>query len=140
VFSIDVKTREVVEPLTKIIKETNSQARVCITSFNFGRTLQAARILNSNKISLCLYRIQAIPVMIYPYLVLRWLKSKGVTHLHIPHSCINSRLIETAHKNNIAIYAWSVNDQAKIGQLASMGVDGIISDEAELLQRTISEL
>ena len=35
---------------------------------------------------------------------------------------------------------WTVNDHARMVELARMGVDGIISDDPDRLRRTIDEL
>ncbi len=39
-----------------------------------------------------------------------------------------SKTIESAHKDNIKVYAWTVNDREKAKQLIEKGIDGIITD------------
>lgn len=52
-------------------------------------------------------------------------------------SLITSELIEKVHQANKLIFAWTVNDPAVMRRLAAWGVNGIISDETELLVRTL---
>lgn len=39
-----------------------------------------------------------------------------------------SRLLNHAHKNNVAVMYWTINDEEKMKQLQQAGVDGIITD------------
>lgn len=39
-----------------------------------------------------------------------------------------SKLINYAHKNNIAVHYWTINDKKKMSFLQSIGADGIITD------------
>lgn len=137
-FSIDAKSMEVVKPLVDIIKKTNSESRVSITSFSAKRSLEAASLLGSDSPkapSLCLYRIQSYPMMIFPGPVMKRLRTRGIRIIHVPYKCINKRMLESAHNENIMIYAWSVNEPAEIKRLLGIGIDGIISDNIGLLKK-----
>lgn len=137
-FSIDAKSKEVVGPLAEIIKKTNSESRVSITSFSAKRSLEAASLLGSNSSmppSLCLYKVQSYPMMIFPGPAIRRLRAQGIKILHVPYKCINKRMLESAHNENIMIYAWSVNDRDEINRLMGIGIDGIISDNIGLLKK-----
>ena len=39
-----------------------------------------------------------------------------------------SKLVNYAHKNNIAVCYWTINDEEKMEFLQSIGADGIITD------------
>jgi len=45
--------------------------------------------------------------------------------------------VDAAHDAGLAIYPWTVNDPARIGELASWGVDGIITDVPDVALRAI---
>jgi glycerophosphoryl diester phosphodiesterase len=45
-------------------------------------------------------------------------------------------LVEDLHTAQKQVYVWTVNDQKKMHELASWGVDGIISDDTKLLSAT----
>ncbi len=56
----------------------------------------------------------------------------------IPHaSLITPALVREAHDAGKILFAWTVNDKASMLHLADWGVDGIISDDTELLVRTL---
>lgn len=50
---------------------------------------------------------------------------------------IDARAIAEAHELGVAVIAWTVNDARDMGRLIDMGVDGIISDQPDVL-RTVA--
>ena len=52
------------------------------------------------------------------------------------HSLIDKKLVQDLHTAERKIFAWTVNDKKSMLRLADWGVDGIISDDTELLVRT----
>jgi glycerophosphoryl diester phosphodiesterase len=58
----------------------------------------------------------------------------------IPHSSLVSRkLVQDVHSAGRKLFTWTVNDRKAMLRFADWGVDGIISDETELLVRTFRE-
>ena len=56
----------------------------------------------------------------------------------IPHqSLVNRLLVQDIQRAGCRVFVWTVNDQGTMRRLADWGVDGIISDETELLVRTL---
>lgn len=54
------------------------------------------------------------------------------------HSLITPELIAAAHDAGHTLLAWTVNDEASMLRLRGWGVDGIISDDTELLVNTLA--
>ena len=52
-------------------------------------------------------------------------------------SLVDRFLIQEVHGAGLRIFVWTVNDPEAMLRLASWGVDGIISDDTELLVRTL---
>jgi glycerophosphoryl diester phosphodiesterase len=65
----------------------------------------------------------------------RW-RDLPVSYVIPHHSLITAQLVEEVHGADKILFAWTVNDQASMLRLAGWGVDGIISDQTELLVRT----
>ena len=56
----------------------------------------------------------------------------------IPHQSLVDRfLIQDIQRAGLRIFVWTVNDPEAMLRLAAWGVDGIISDDTELLVRTL---
>jgi len=49
-----------------------------------------------------------------------------------PLRVLSPRLIEAAHLAGVEVHVWTVNDPARMKQLVDLGVDGIITDRADL--------
>ena len=50
---------------------------------------------------------------------------------------VSGGLIESVHASDRKIFVWTVNSSAEMNELSHAGVDGIISDDPELLSRTL---
>lgn len=138
-FSIDVKTKEVIIPLVDLLRNLKAEDRVIVTSFSLLRTLKTNKLLRGRKIkaSLCLSRFSAKAVSPINSIFIRFVRVLGVRYLQVSYSRITKRLINIAHKNGIYIYAWTVNDQESMRRILDLGVDGIMSDESKLLLQTV---
>ncbi len=56
----------------------------------------------------------------------------------IPHrSMVKKALVQELHSTNRKIFVWTVNSKREMLRLSNLGVDGIISDDTELLVRTL---
>jgi glycerophosphoryl diester phosphodiesterase len=138
-FSIDIKTKEAVVPLVRLIKKLGAEDRVIITSFSLYRTLKANQLLRGHdrQASLCLSRVSAKALSPINSLFIRYMRLLGVRYLQVSYTRISRRLVKLAHKNDIYIYAWTVNKPKAMKKMIKLGVDGIISDEAGLLLNTV---
>jgi len=58
----------------------------------------------------------------------------------IPHfSLVTRKLVQDVHSSGKKLLTWTVNDRKAMQRFADWGVDGIISDETELLVQTFRE-
>jgi glycerophosphoryl diester phosphodiesterase len=60
-----------------------------------------------------------------------------VDYLIAHESLLEQSLVEAVHAAHRKILVWTVNDEKSMLRLASWGVDGIISDDTQLLARTL---
>jgi glycerophosphoryl diester phosphodiesterase len=47
---------------------------------------------------------------------------------------VDHRLIKTAHRLDLPVHVWTVNERAEMQRLLGLGVDGIITDAAPVLR------
>jgi glycerophosphoryl diester phosphodiesterase len=52
-------------------------------------------------------------------------------------SLTTQSLISTAHKHNIAVHYWTINDEATMRELIEKKVDGIMTDRPTLLKQVL---
>ncbi|MBN1908138.1 MAG: hypothetical protein JW818_00230 [Pirellulales bacterium] len=62
-----------------------------------------------------------------------------VTKLSWSHSGLSPSSIDAAHAAGKQVYAWTVNDVARMNELTTWGVDGIVTDYPHLVGATVPE-
>jgi glycerophosphoryl diester phosphodiesterase len=66
--------------------------------------------------------------------------SAGHRALHPHHSLVTDSLVDLAHRNDLAVNVWTVDEPERIRQLAQLGVDCIITNVPDLARRVIEGL
>lgn len=142
-FNIDIKSRNPDAPkvLSQKLNELNAQNRVMVGSFHQKQIIRFREYSD-------------IPTSAGPFEVINFLKKSKKSNqpgktsfVHAYHaiqvpekvkfiSIVNPRTIQFAHDNQIAVHVWTINDQKKMIELLKMGVDGIFTDNPELLIET----
>ena len=61
----------------------------------------------------------------------------GIDALQVPERqgrlrIVTPRLIAAAHRHDVEVHVWTVNDPADMRRLVAMGVDGLVTDRADL--------
>lgn len=56
----------------------------------------------------------------------------GVYAVGYSHSNITQKAVDDAHKAGVTVWAWTVNDQARINTLTNMGVDAVMTNDPRL--------
>lgn len=51
-----------------------------------------------------------------------------------------TRMVNYAHKHNIAVQFWTINDEEKVRELASKGADTIMSDKPDMVYEVLKEM
>ncbi len=139
--NIDIKAAAAVEPTVRAIERTQAHDRVCIASFSDARrrattrrlsravATSAGRSLVSSFVLACRAGLASRAQ--------RWLA--GVHCLQVPVRfgslpVVTSRLVAQAHRGGRQVHVWTINDAAEMHQLLDLGVDGIVTDRADVLR------
>lgn len=142
--NIDLKSAAAIGPAVDVIERTAAHDRVCVTSFSDVRRRAALRALSR-------------PVATAPgsrtvagFLAAAASRSRravarvttGVDCLQVParHGAVpivTLRTVAAAHAVGIQVHVWTVNDAAEMNRLLDLGVDGLVSDRADLLRQVL---
>ncbi|MFB4348715.1 glycerophosphodiester phosphodiesterase family protein [Microbacterium sp. CR_7] len=139
-FNIDVKTAEAVDPLGDILVEHTH--RVLVTSFDdrnrratiasvlrAGAGLRPATSGGSRSIA----ALRTLSALRLPAgRVLRDIDALQIPERHGALRVLTPALLRTAHRHGVEVHVWTVNEPADMVRLVGLGVDGVVSDRADL--------
>jgi glycerophosphoryl diester phosphodiesterase len=134
-FNLDVKDKPTIGPLVDVLRRTDCWDRVCLTSFSGHRLAATRRLLDR---PVCSATSPADIGAIWAGLPTRALRARfaarSVRCAQIPAGLATSWFLDRAHAAGLQVHAWTVNNPAVMASLLSLGVDGIMTDQTELLR------
>ena len=142
-FNIDLKVPQAIEPLARAIDAHRAHDRVCAGSFT-ASSIAAFRRLVGRRVPTAAGP-RGVACYAYAPGVRRIVRSPGVV-LQIPLRAWHDRLpvvgrglIRAAHAAGRKVHVWTINDPEEMHELLDLGVDGLISDRADLLKTVLQE-
>lgn len=137
-FNIDIKSDDAVEPTVEAILAAGALKRVLIASFSDRRRKAAVKRLPGVATSASRRASGQAAVAARLGLVpLVRVALRGVDAVQIPErlrgvQIITPQLVASMHAAAVEVHAWTINDVATMERLLSIGVDGIVTDRADL--------
>ncbi len=137
-FNIDVKSAAAVAPTIAAIRGANASDRVLVSSFDERRRAAALAglpgVVSSASARLFARALIAGKLGLSP-LVRSALR--GVVAVQVPERALGltittPRMLRQLHSAGVEVHIWTVNDPARIAELLDLGVDGIVTDRADL--------
>jgi glycerophosphoryl diester phosphodiesterase len=138
-FNIDVKDSPAVGPLAGVLRRTAAWDRVCITSFSAWRLRATRRALRrpvctaTTAAGIAGVRLAVPAAVLAPRFAAR-----SVRCAQIPVSIATAPFMRRAHAAGLKVHVWTVNDRTVMTALLDLGVDGIMTDQTELLREVLS--
>ena len=139
-FNIDVKEANAIDGVVIAVNDAEAQDRVLIASFNAQRrratTARLPGVASSPSATEFLVIAAAAAVGLATPLPL-------VHALQIPERAngitfVNEKLVERYHRAGLEVHVWTVNDDVTMRRLLALGVDGIITDRADIALGVVS--
>ncbi|WP_435744755.1 glycerophosphodiester phosphodiesterase family protein [Microbacterium sp. PMB16] len=147
-FNIDVKTEAAVGLLGPILVEDTH--RVLVTSFSdsyrratLGAVLRAGAALRpaTSGGSRTIAALRSLSSLrLSPARVLREVDALQIPERHGVVKVLTPALLRAAHRHGVEVHVWTVNDPDVMLRLARIGVDGIVSDRADLALATLNPI
>lgn len=144
-FNIDVKSRAAVRPTIEAIVAARASNRVLVSSFDERRRAAALRelpgVVSSASARRFVFALLGGKVGFSP--AVRG-SLKGLVAVQVPEKALGlrvttSRMIERLHAAGVEIHVWTVNDPQRMRELLDLGVDGIVTDRADLALQVVRE-
>jgi len=139
-FNIDIKSEDVAAPAAAAIIATGAIDRVLITSFSSKRRRAAVELLG-DRVAASASAGEFVPALLFAKLgivpLVRFLLRR-VDAVQIPRSIygistVTPRTVRRLHAAGVEVHVWTINDVEVARQLLENGVDGIVTDRADLM-------
>ena len=133
-FNIDVKDSAAINGVVSAVHDAGALDRVLLTSFSAARRRAVTRrmptVASSASATEFLALASAIRLGFTPPLPL-------IHALQIPErvnglTFVTEQLVDRYHRLGLEVHVWTVDDEATMRRLLSMGVDGIVTDRADI--------
>jgi len=142
-FNIDIKSADAILPTVEAIRDAQALDRVLVTSFSETRRLAALALLPGVATSAAARRI--VPVLYsarvhLPPLVRLLLKT--IDAVQVPQTAAGvrtatPRMLRLLHSAGVEVHIWTVNEPREMERLFALGVDGVVTDRADLALRVL---
>jgi len=144
-FNIDVKT-DAAAPLLGPIVAPHAH-RVLLTSFSDARRRRASQAVldagaeirpaaSAGQASMIRMRLLSA-LRLSPARVLRDLDALQIPERYGPIRVLTPALLRAAHRYDVEVHVWTINDPDDMRRLTAGGVDGIVTDRADLALKTL---
>lgn len=145
--NIDIKTPGAVVPLVRVIERMRAHDRVCVTSFSDQRRQAAVMRLtrpvatSAGQRSTAAFRAAAaLPPLVRASVVARTLREVDGLQVpadHLGIEVVTATTVAAAQEVGAYVHVWTVNERAEMERLLDLGVDGIVTDRADLLKEVL---
>lgn len=143
-FNVDVKSADAVRPTAEAVRKARAQHRILITSFSESRRRATLRLLPgvvssaSAPRALLAVLLGILPI---PSFLLR-LALHGMGAVQLPERVAGlriplRRLTDRMHSIDVEMHLWTINDFATMRRLLDLGIDGLVTDRADLARTLI---
>lgn len=147
--NIDIKTPGAIVPLVQVLERTKAHDRVCVTSFSDQRRDAAVMRLtrpvatSAGQRSTASFRAAAeLPHLIRASVAARALRSVDALQVPPQHhglEVVTPTTLAAAHEIGKLVHVWTINDPVEMHRLLDLGVDGIMTDRADLLKDVLTQ-
>jgi glycerophosphoryl diester phosphodiesterase len=148
-LNLDVKDWNSVRSLAAGIERHSLHDRVLVASFSDRRRRAVLKLLSRPVASSAGIATNTLFFLLRP-LPATWLRLllraplKDVQALQVPVSYGGFRVVtrgyvRRAHTLGLMVHVWTINDPAEMRRLLDLGVDGLVTDRADLLKQVLLE-
>jgi glycerophosphoryl diester phosphodiesterase len=144
-FNIDIKSADAVDPTVRAILAAGATRRVLVSSFDDARRLAAvARLpgVATSASARTVLRATAAASAGLAGLTSRVLAA--IDAVQIPEKrgglrLVSRRNIRLQHRAGVEVHVWTVNEKSEMRRLLDLGVDGLVTDRADLALEVVGE-
>lgn len=140
-INIDIKDASSILPLKEVLDRHEAYDRVCISSFSDKRIMAFEALVPGRNITKSAGKFRVGAFVVLGRLGLTWpLKwiLRDVDALQVPVRygripVVTAASVARAHRLGLQVHVWTINETTDMDELLDLGVDGVMTDRADLL-------
>ncbi|MDN4609733.1 glycerophosphodiester phosphodiesterase family protein [Arthrobacter burdickii] len=138
-LNIDVKSDDCVRPFAELINRLSAHDRVLVASFSDRRRRAVLQLLERPTASSAGMAVDALLKLLAPLgLAGPVARIAGVQALQVPETyrgvrVVTRRFLRSCRAAGLQVHVWTINERAEMDRLLDLGVDGLVSDAADVL-------
>ncbi|MGQ9469479.1 MAG: glycerophosphodiester phosphodiesterase [Nitrososphaerales archaeon] len=129
ILVIEIKVLNIEDSVVKIIEKEGIEKEVVITSF-YHPILRRIKELNSKINTGVIFKC-------HPVKSAELALNAHANSLFPEHKYISKEMVKEAHKYDLKIYPWTIDDLDRANRLIEMGIDGIVTNKPDILKMKI---
>ena len=142
-INLDVKAEHSIGPTIDAIRRTRTIDRVCVGAFSDAR-VGAVRDALGPQLCTALGPREAIRLRAAAMVGRLPVRQIRGACAQVPAALGRARLVDghflaAAHRLGLPVHVWTVNDATEMGQLLDLGVDGVMTDRADVLREVLTQ-
>lgn len=146
--NIDCKAAGAVQPLVDVIERHHAHDRVCVASFSDERRRAVLRRLSrpvatSGGKSVISRFVLGGSTPVWSRIPFGQNVLRDVDCLQVPRAAgrirvVTERAVRRAHESGVQVHVWTIDDRTQMQELLHLGVDGIMTDRADILREVLT--
>lgn len=138
-LNIDVKSEDCVRPFADLVNRLAAHDRVLVASFSDRRRISVLRLLDKPTASSAGMTVNALLKLLAPIGLAGPVATiSNVQALQVPETyreirVVTRRFVDLCHAAGLQVHVWTVNNRVDMDRLLDLGVDGLVSDAADVL-------
>ncbi len=134
----EIKAPGLIDDLVHILMKNKLEKKTIISSFDISQLIKIKECEPRLKIGYLIPSELTRPRILNRYIQKAVRNEFYAIHPHF--TAISKEFVDNAHENNLKINVWTVNEEDEIIRLKALGVDGIITDDIELVHKLLGNL
>lgn len=145
-FNIDLKVAGAVAPAVAAVRDARAEHRVLLTSFSERRRRAALRLLPGVATSASGPRFAAALLSATAGATplvrasLRGLHAVQISVRAIGLDTVSPARLRAYRQAGVEVHVWTINDEPEMRRLLALGVDGLVTDRADLAMEVVRSL
>ena len=138
--NLDVKAANGLGPTADAIRASGALSRVCVAAFSGVRVSAMRRLLGPDLVTgLAPHEALGLRLTRGPLAARLRDRCAQVPPRLGPVPLVDAGYLAAARRRGVRVHVWTINDRAEMVRLLDLGVDGVMTDRADVLRDVLRE-